>query len=193
MSKRATLIVLALLFFGPMFIAWTWFFFFKDVRPGTVNKGDLIQPPVPIAELALFEREGENPEASRPFTGDWSVVVIAPYACDNECERALYLTRQVRIRLNRDAYRVQRVLIAGPDVSYPENEHPDLKVFDADTNAISAFSSNDNPLLAGDDRIYLVDPFGNLMMSYPMDFTPEMLNSDLQRVLRISEADKNDD
>lgn len=193
MNKRATLIVLALLFFGPMLVAWTWFFFFRDMLPGTVNKGDLIQPPVQIAGLELLEQVDGTPEPAKPFLGDWTVVVLAPESCEADCERALYLTRQVRTRLNRDAHRVQRLLIAGDGVDFPRSEHPDLRVLMADEQALAAFEVDDNPLLAGAERIYLVDPFGNLMMSYPMDFTPEMLNSDLKRVLKISEADKNDE
>lgn len=190
MTKRATLIALALLFFGPMLVAWTWFFYFQDVRPGTVNKGDLIEPPVAIGTLALHERG--NVDAVKPFAGDWSVVLLAPRECNRACQRALYVTRQVWIRLNRDADRVQRILIAGENVQYPASEHRDLRVFDADENVLHYFESEDHPALAGSERVFLVDPFGNLMMSYPLDLSPKMLSSDLKRVLRISEADKND-
>jgi cytochrome oxidase Cu insertion factor (SCO1/SenC/PrrC family) len=188
MNKRATLIILALLFFGPMAIAWTWFFWFQDVRPGTINKGDLVQPPVVIGDVRLPER-GKDTMAA-PFAGDWSVVVLAPVACGEACERALYVTRQVWIRLNRDSDRVQRILLAGPGVEYPAHEHRDLRAFDATDSALARFDSPDSDELAGANRIYLVDPYGNLMMSYPLDFTPEMLNSDLKRLLKISEADK---
>lgn len=190
MTKRATLIALAILFFGPMLVAWIWFFYFQDIRPGTVNKGDLIEPPVAIGELALHERG--NVDAVKPFVDDWSVVLIAPQECDQACERALYVTRQVWIRLNRDADRVQRLLLAGRDVQYPASEHHDLRVFDADENVLRYFESEERPALAGAERVYLVDPFGNLMMSYPLDLDPKMLSSDLKRVLKISEADKND-
>lgn len=191
MNKRVTLIVLALLFFGPMIAAWAWFFWFQDVRPGTVNKGDLIQPPIAIGTTSLHERARET--SVQPFVGDWSIVILAPESCDAPCERALYLTRQIWIRLNRDADRVQRLLLAGPAVDYPAQEHRDLRVFDATDAILSQFESPIDDSLAGAERIYLVDAFGNLMMSYPMDFTPEMLNSDLKRLLKISDADKRDE
>jgi len=39
MNKRATLTVLAVLFFGPVIAAYVWFFHLGDIRPGTVNRG----------------------------------------------------------------------------------------------------------------------------------------------------------
>lgn len=184
MNKRLQLILLVLLFFGPLAVAWIWFFHFQDIRPEPINHGDLIEPVVPIADLKLYERESGI--GVTPLTDDWSIVLFAPDACDVTCERALYLSRQVHIRLNRDADRVQRVLIAGSDVEYPVAEHPDLRVFDADERVIARFSDPAREALAGSDRMYLVDPRGNLMMSYPLDFTPEMLSDDLERLLRYS-------
>ena len=43
MNKRAQLYALIALFFGPLLVAWIWFFHFEDIRPGTVNKGELVQ------------------------------------------------------------------------------------------------------------------------------------------------------
>lgn len=184
MNKRFQLILLVLLFFGPLAVAWVWFFHFQDLRPEPVNNGDLIEPLVPIADLELHERE--TGVGVMPFTGDWSIVLFAPVACDAACERALWLSRQVWIRLNKDADRVQRVLIAGNDVDYPVAKHPDVRVFDADSDVVARFSDDAREALAGAERMYLVDPQGNLMMSYTLDFTPEMLSDDLKRLLRYS-------
>ena len=186
MNTRLQFYLLVALFFGPLVVAWIWFFYFQDVRPGTVNKGDLVMPVVSLADIQLYERDAT--EAATPFAADWSIVLLAPEMCDEACERALYLTRQVWIRLNKDADRVQRVLLAGADTTYPEAEHRDLRVFDLDTNALARFTDSERDALAGAERIYLVDPQGNLMMSYPLDFTPDMLNDDLKRLLKYSDA-----
>jgi hypothetical protein len=37
------------------------------------------------------------------------------------------------------------------------------------------------------NRIYLVDPLGNFMMSYPADADPTGMRKDLARLLRISQ------
>ena len=186
MNKRLQFYFLLALFFGPLLVAWIWFFYFQDVRPGTVNKGDLVDPVVALSDLALYERGAG--ESSQPFAGDWFIVLLAPESCDAQCERAMYLTRQVWIRLNKDAPRVQRVLLAGRDVEYPASEHRDMRVFDLDPNALTRFSDPARSELSGGERFYLVDPQGFLMMSYPLDFKPEMLNDDLKRLLRYSDA-----
>lgn len=186
MNRKIQFYVLLGLFFGPLILAWIWFFYFEDVRPGTVNKGDLVTPVESLADLKLYERGAT--EASTPFAGDWFVVLLAPEMCDEACERALHLTRQIWIRLNKDADRVQRVLLAGPDTTFPAHEHVDLRVFDLDASTLARFTDAGRAALAGADRIYLVDPQGNLMMSYPLDFTPEMLNDDLKRLLKYSDA-----
>ncbi|MBW3567204.1 MAG: hypothetical protein KY410_04460 [Proteobacteria bacterium] len=80
------------------------------------------------------------------------------------------------------------MLLAGTDVAFPASEHRDLRVYDLDENALARFSDPARAELSGGDRVYLVDPRGNLMMSYPMDFTPEMLNDDLKRLLKYSDA-----
>lgn len=186
MKKRRQLYVLLALFFGPLLVAWIWFFHFENVRPGTVNNGELIEPVVAIGELELRTRGGD--EFRRPFSGDWFVVVLAPQSCDARCERALYITRQVWIRLNKDSDRVQRVLLAGTGVNFPAAEHADLEVYDADEAALARFTDTSRSGLQGAARTYLVDPDGNLMMSYPETFTPEMLHDDLKRLLRYSDA-----
>jgi len=186
MNKRIKLYILLALFFGPLAVAWIWFFYFEDVRPATVNKGDLVAPVVSLADLKIHERGAV--ESIAPFEGDWFVVLLAPRECDETCERALYLTRQVWMRLNKDADRVQRILLTGQDTEYPANEHRDLRVFELDRNALARFTDAQRPELAGATRLYLVDPQGNLMMSYPLDFTPEMLNDDLKRLLKYSDA-----
>lgn len=185
MNKRIQLYALLALFVGPLLVAWIWFFQFEDMRPATVNEGDLVEPVIPIGDLALHPRSGG--EAIRPFSGDWSIVLLAPQTCAETCRNALYVTRQVWIRLNKDAHRVQRVLIAGDDARYPAEEHRDLAVYDADANMLARFDGQ-HPALEGARRVYLVDPQGNLMMSYPLDFTPDMLHDDLKRLLRFSDA-----
>jgi hypothetical protein len=37
------------------------------------------------------------------------------------------------------------------------------------------------------NRVYLVDPLGNFMMSYPADADPTGMRKDLARLLRISQ------
>ena len=63
--------------------------------------------------------------------GKWSMVYVGDGLCDDRCRKALYLTRQSRIALNKDMDRVQRVfLVTGRccDRGFLAQEHPDLIV-----------------------------------------------------------------
>jgi hypothetical protein len=110
--------------------------------------------------------------------------------CDEECHRHLYDTRQVRLALDRDMNRVQRVFIADADccdLKELQAAHPDLIAIRA--------SAADQPLrtllqsgagTVNTPCIYLIDPLGNLMMSYAADAKPKGMLEDMKRLLRLS-------
>lgn len=188
MNRKLTLGLLAALFFGPLVIAWVWFFSFSgnsSESTATVNKGELIVPVVAMADVELRSRESD--ELEKVFDEDWSIVILAPQACDAACLQALYVTRQVWRRLNRDMDRVHRSLLAGPEVEVDRSEHPLLHVFEINADIERRFIEA-VPTYAPARRVFLVDPMGNLMMSYPIGLEPEMLHDDLKRLLKISQA-----
>lgn len=188
MNRKLTLGLLAALFFGPVIVAWIWFFHFSDngSEPiDTVNKGELITPVVAMADVELRSRE--SGEMEQVFGEDWSIVILAPQACDASCQQALYVTRQVWRRLNRDMDRVQRVFVAGPDVEIDRSEHPLLRIFETGSEVERMFIEA-VPTHSPARRVFLADPMGNLMMSYPIELEPEMLHDDLKRLLKISQA-----
>jgi len=76
------------------------------------------------------------------------------------------------------------------DREFLATEHPDLVVAlveDATSAALlEPFPSYDGVPVAAAGRIYLVDPLGNLMMSYPGDAPPKSILTDLERLLKLS-------
>ncbi|MGH6913028.1 MAG: hypothetical protein ACREVN_02945 [Gammaproteobacteria bacterium] len=177
-------LVLALLFLGPLALAWYLYFGTPDLRPQeSVSHGTLVQPPVPLTAL-------EGPDG--PLLRDvWTLVYIGASPCGDPCRKALHDTRQVHRALGRRYDRVGRLYLqAGSDEipSALRAQHPDLTVMriDAQDSALlEAFPSTDGtPLNAR--RIYIVDPLGNLMMFYSPDADPSGLLDDLERLLRLS-------
>jgi hypothetical protein len=114
--------------------------------------------------------------------------------CTARCRTDLYNMRQVRIALNRDMDRVQRVFMAEGaccDWSFLEREHPDLITIRADALAgplLSLIPPVDQVPPETADRIYLIDPLGNLMMSYAPDAKPKGMLQDLKRLLGLSQV-----
>jgi hypothetical protein len=189
---RRQLLLLAALFLVPLALAFALYYGPFDWRPsGSTSQGLLIDPPRPLPYINLAIAGG-SPIHGDLLRGKWSLVYIGEGYCDERCRRALYLTRQTRTALNKDAGRVERVFLAtGPccDDTFIEREHPDLVI--ALPNGVEAQrfldlfpGYADDP--TGGGRIYIVDPLGNLVMSYPADAPDKAMLKDLTRLLRLS-------
>lgn len=198
--QRRLLVALASLFFAPLALTFYLYYGSTGWRPGSrVNHGDLIDPPRPLPELSLPLAAGNHdPNAGGGRTkadflkGKWTLLYVGPGGCSAVCRSDLYNTRQVRIALNRDMDRVQRVFIAEGDCcdrQFLDTQHPDLVVLRATQEAVPLLRllpawQGIAPALA--DRVYVIDPLGNLMMSYAPDARPKGMLEDLKRLLGLS-------
>lgn len=190
---RRQLLALAALFFVPLGVAFWMYYGPAGWRPaGDASKGDLIDPARPLASLVLPTLDGAATEAGF-LRGKWTMLYVGDGLCDDRCRQALYLMRQSRIALNKDMDRVQRVfLVTGRccDRGFLAKEHPDLLVARVEDAAsavlLEPFPSYDGVPVAAAGRIYLVDPLGNLLMSYAPAAPDKALLSDLKKLLRLS-------
>jgi hypothetical protein len=113
------------------------------------------------------------------------LVFIGDGRCDQRCQQALYDTRQVRLALDRDMKRVQRVFIATGECCQLQElsrAHPDLIVVRAapENGALLA-------QLPSSGSVYLVDPLTNLVMRYGSQVPAKGLLEDLKRLLKLSQ------
>jgi hypothetical protein len=185
--SRWQLLLLFVLFFGPLAIAWVLYYGDGDWRPeGRSNHGVLIEPPTPLPETALVLSDGSE---SRPdlLRHVWTLLYIDDGECFESCEEALYRSRQVKIALGKESDRVQRVYLYGSDSVDRTDEHRDLIAADAGSpgalGLIAAFPAGAQP---DADNIYLVDPLGNLMMRFPLEDDARGLLLDLKKLLKLS-------
>jgi cytochrome oxidase Cu insertion factor (SCO1/SenC/PrrC family) len=186
-------LALAALFLVPLAAAFWLYYGGGGWRPrGATNQGELVTPPRTLPSLDFAGADGQR------IPGDllrdrWTLLYVGDGRCDARCEEVLHLTRQTRIALNKDSDRVRRVFLAtGPccEIGVPALEHPDLVVAIPTDAQLAALA----PLLPAPERlppdragrIYLVDPLGNLMMSYPATAPDKALLTDLRRLLRLS-------
>ena len=91
--------------------------------------------------------------------------------------------------LDKDAARVRRVLLHAGDccTGIPEiAADRELFVLGAAGSAGARFLAEFPPARDGKPGVYLVDPHGNLMMSYPATGAARGLLKDLERLLRLS-------
>jgi len=189
--QRRVLIGLALMFFAPLGLAFYLYYGHGTWHPdGRVNAGDLVDParPLPSLMLPLWDSGNTAPNFLR---GKWTLLHVAFGPCAQFCRSRLYDTRQVRLALDRDMKRVQRVFIGDSDCCEAEflhQVHPDLITIRASAAAAPLLA-----LLPGADRsatnaprVYLIDPLGNLMMFYAAGAKPKGMLDDMKRLLRLS-------
>lgn len=190
---RRNLLALAALFFVPLALAFWMYYGPGTWRPsGDASKGDLIDPARPLPELELATMDGA-PTSAAFLRGRWTMLYVGDGRCDERCREALYLTRQSRTALNKDMDRVQRVfLVTGGccERAFLAGEHPDLLVVRAEDGTaeplLEPFPVYDGVPVPAAGRIYLVDPLGNLLMSYPPDAPDKALLTDMKKLLRLS-------
>ena len=115
--------------------------------------------------------------------------------CADGCRKRLYDTRQVRLALDRDMNRVQRVFIADDGllrcaVSARAASGLDRDSRDPRRRAAARAVAGRDPAArrstAQAPRVYLIDPLGNLMMFYAADAKPKGMLEDMKRLLRLS-------
>ena len=196
--QRRLLIGLALLFFAPLGLAFYMYYGHGTWHPGgRVNAGELVEParPLPALGLPLLGSGATDPNFLK---GKWTLLYVEQGTCSQPCQRRLYDTRQVRLALDRDMNRVQRVFIGADgccDAQFLQQQHPDLitirataaaapllALLPARGTAVAAEASG----AAEAPRVYLIDPLGNLMMFYAADAKPKGMLEDLKRLLRLS-------
>jgi cytochrome oxidase Cu insertion factor (SCO1/SenC/PrrC family) len=193
--QRRMLIAIALFFFAPLGVAFVLYYGSGGWRPGhRVNRGDLIDPARPLPEIALPLARAGGFTKPDLLKNKWTLLYWGGGACTARCRTDLYNTRQVRIALNRDMDRVQRVFVADGaccDWTFLDREHPDLVTVQASAQAraeLGSLLTIDGIAPAAADRVYLIDPLGNLMMSYAPDAKPKGMLEDLKRLLGLSQV-----
>jgi len=189
-----TLAALAALFLLPLVMAFCTYYG-TDWRPsGHLNHGQLISParPLPAVTLPHVSLEtsttGAPPDTASPFRSHWSLVYIGGGDCDAACREALYVMRQTRLGLNNDMMRVERVfLVSGGccNRAFLAHEHAGLVVLDASAPPAETLLALFPPQ-GREHTLFVVDPLGNLMMSYDARGNPHGLLEDLKKLLRLS-------
>ena len=171
------------------------YFTYYVIRPeGRRNYGELIEPQRPLPSFTARGIDGK-PVALPSLRGQWLLVSVAGGACDAECEKHLYLQRQLREGLGKDKDRVDWVWLVPDGVPPRAALLPAL----AQATVLRLDAAQLGQWLAPapghqlPDHLYLVDPLGNWMMRFPAVKPGELdtaqakdIKRDLERVLRAS-------
>ncbi|MGO9037756.1 MAG: hypothetical protein ACLPX1_17605 [Steroidobacteraceae bacterium] len=163
-----------------------------------VKHGEAIDPPIPLPNLTLRLLDtggtGRAMDEAAEYTDrdffrrKWTLLYWGLGVCPERCQASLDVARQVRIALNRDMDRVQRVFIADGACCAMDFLHAqqDLVTVRAGSDAsplLALLSRVDRMNASVADRIYLIDPAGDLVASYAPDAKPQAVLEDLKQLM----------
>ncbi len=209
-ARKRFLLIIAC-FAIPLILAIIWL---QVVRTqggtwGNTSRGELIHPALPLSDFSLNQfimkndgntaeeayREPQDAFTVENFRGIWSVFYMPEGACTEVCEKNIYHMRQVRLALNNRMNRVQRVTLVDSADQFDEqllSEHLGLQVLSGDANEVGALRDQIRAAEAErkmdplPDAIYVIDPFGNVMMRFKPDLDPGKMLKDLKHLLKVS-------
>ncbi len=189
---RLFLIAMVVFFAAPLFLVMAMYRF--DWHPTGKSYGDLIEPVVPIKLTEVFQdvKTTDTTVLSKVLWHDkWSAVILAD-KCETVCKTRLHDARQIHASLEKDMNRLQRILITNQqDLGGLQEQYPDLIILNQpsadvaalakqfDLNGVSSYAS---------ERVFMVDPLGNLMLSYSNEVKPVEMRKDWVRLLKYSWA-----
>lgn len=190
-NNRIKLLVLILIPFTLMALAWVVFYTGIGMPSGTSNKGLLINPPLQLNDLVM---QGAPPIATAENT-QWFFVIPGEGSCNDACEQRLYLTRQIRTALGKHTEKIQRVYLidqadkpSGDLQSLLNREHADLKVVAVSKAAFKELllSHPQAAQTAAEQGYYLADFRGFMMMYYGQQHTYKDTISDVKYLLKYA-------
>jgi cytochrome oxidase Cu insertion factor (SCO1/SenC/PrrC family) len=192
--NRFFAVLIILIVVAPMGIAYTMYQTGWGVSANTTNKGILLSPPVALNELTLTKNTSVLAELflDKQSAKRWRLLVPVSADCTEACQKNLYTTRQVHIRLAEKAYRLERVLLALDALplnlqTQLQQEHPNILLANSSHENFkqwisAAANSNEN----AEDYYYLVDQGGLVMMQYDVSHTGQDLLDDVKKLLKFT-------
>lgn len=159
------LVFLLMVFILPMMASTLLYYLHSHFNFKTTNHGVLVKQPLDAQYLYSAMPGGKEKK--------WRVLYVDKGVCNNSCEKVNYELHQIQKALGKDGGRIQVVALSGKRAEL--------------TKLQQAFSQQNHSEFAVNDKIYLIDPLGNLFMFYPGDTNPMNVLKDLKKVLEVSQ------
>lgn len=182
--------ILIAMFALPSAAAWFYYFNPQLLPEGRTNRGQLIEPPQPVADLALETPDGGLLQL-RSLQPNWALVTLARPPCDDRCRQTLVDFRQIRKALAENAERLVRLLILLPDGPSDSREsweadYAGTRVALASTALQAVLARSVGPAENPVNGVFIIDPRGSLMMRYGADATAKDILKDLEKLMKAS-------
>lgn len=172
MSEKKKLPVQGLLivFMPVLVIAAVYFIFPNTVSErdsllsalGTTNHGQLVEPAVTI-DGVVGTRENGDPK--------WQLMIVDDGSCQQRCQQALFITRQIHKLMPKRANRFERAFITTSTLneeakSLLAEQYPTVQTLENTDGQLQQLLASTNVPWQENGVIYLVDPRGYLVLYY---------------------------
>jgi len=172
---------------------------FYVIQPRGSAYGELITPAAELpADLPLRTLQGRQ-VAAASLQGQWLLTVVQPAACGTDCERQLFVQRQLREMLGKERDRVDKlwlipteadaapgpVQLAPTLVAAVGQKGAEVTVLQVPRERLEAWLKP-APGHALADHFYVIDPLGRWMLRAPAAPEPSKLKNDLVKLLKAS-------
>ncbi|MDM3870815.1 hypothetical protein QSV34_05550 [Porticoccus sp. W117] len=153
---------------------------------GTTNHGTLVEPRVSIAGDTFSANDGQPWQVGA--NNKWKLMVATHGTCDDACQQALYLTRQIHKLIPKRINRLERFYIssqpASPDLQQLlESEHGNIPAL---LDSSGVFFDKIAQSNAPDDCqgcYYLIAPDGEMVLFYTPQHEYKKVIKDLKVLL----------
>lgn len=189
---RWTLVLLFAIGVLPMILAYG--LYQQTIANGevwkTTNHGNLVTPAQPVQSFTVLTADNIQRGLSDLET-HWTLVQFGGRQCTEPCRQTLYNLRQLHTLLNKDQDRLQRWLVvegqaaAFTDIEQIRSSYPLLTIAALVEGQLLAQLSEIGSL---NETLYLIDPMGNIMMTFPVSMEPKKMLKDIKKLLRISQV-----
>jgi len=176
---------------APMLLSYLSYYV---IRPQSLSAfGELIEPQRDLPSIMVKQLNGQAINLNQ-LRGQWLFIAIGSGKCEHDCERLLYIQRQLHKGLGKQQDKVERVWLVTDDAPIAA---PLIEALQGATvlrinakDLAQWLYPSEGQLLS--DHLYLVDPMGHWMMRFPHSIdTPETaskIKRDLERLLRAANS-----
>lgn len=175
-KNQLKFLALVFIFIAP-FIAAQFYYYYGAHKGSTTNLGTLLPNPLNTSELGIED-------FTKKSNKKWRALYLAPKICDHACEQILYQLQQVQIAMGKNIHRFQPIVLHDADKNWKQINQKYIHTISI------AIKINDINMIniIENDKVYLVDPNGNIILSYAIKNTnfAEHLLKDSKKLMNLS-------
>lgn len=181
-NNRFALLALLALFVVPI-LAAAWLSRTGERATPTSQHGELLQPRPDLRALSPTLVDGSRYDWA-PTTRKWRIAVAPPAGCGDACDKLARQLDKVWRLFGRKADRVHILWLCPTGACVPPDALPEasLRVVGHDPALRTKLPRAHPPTGV---PVYVIDPYGYVILRYPPGFDPAGLRADLAKLLKL--------